>query len=112
MMGDYMKLMIMIINNEDVKNVTDALVKQKFSFTKLSSTGGVLHTGNTTLLLGVEDKNVEVVKAIVSEHAKSRRKKITPNEPGELNVLSFMPGSVVISGATLFVLNVEDYVKY
>ena len=106
-----MKLMIMIINNEDLKNVTAELLKQNFKFTKLSSSGGIITTGNTTLLLGVADEQVETVKDIVKEKAKSYKKKVSQNELGELNILSFMSSSIVVSGATIFVLNVEDYVK-
>ena len=37
----------------------DTLMKEGFSATKLASTGGFLRTGNTTLLIVVDDEKVE-----------------------------------------------------
>ena len=81
-----MKLMLIIINNEDVIDVTKALLKNKFYVTKLATTGGVINTGNTTLLLGVEDDQVERVKDIVSNFSKTRKKKVETDETNDLNV--------------------------
>ncbi len=106
-----MKLMLIIINNEDVVDVTKALLKSKYYVTKLSTTGGVINSGNTTLLLGVEDNQVGKVKEIVSSFSKTRKKKVTNNEPNDLNVFSFLPSSVKVSGATIFVLNIDEYHK-
>ena len=72
-----MKLMLIIINNEDVVEVTKALLKSKYFVTKLSTTGGVINSGNTTLLLGVEDNHVARVKEIVANYSKTRKKKVT-----------------------------------
>lgn len=106
-----MKLMLIIINNEDVMSVTQALLKNKYYVTKLSTTGGVINSGNTTLLLGVEDNHVEKVKEIVSNLSKTRKKKVVADETSDLNVFSFLPSSVKVSGATIFVLNVDEYHK-
>lgn len=106
-----MKLMLIILSNEDVENVTNALLKNKYFVTKLSTTGGVLHSGNTTLLLGLEDNKVEDVKEIVAVSAKSRKKKVSSVEPTDQNVFSFLPASVKVNGATIFVLNVDEYHK-
>lgn len=106
-----MKLMLIIINNEDVLDVTKALLKNKYYVTKLSTTGGVISSGNTTLLLGVEDNQVVKVKEIVANFSKTRKKKVSTNEPNDLNVFSFLPSSVKVSGATIFVLNVDEYHK-
>ena len=106
-----MKLMLIIINYDDVQDVTKALLKEKYYVTKLSSTGGLLHSGNTTLLVGVDDNKVDEVKEIVGNYAKTRKKKITKGEPGDLNYFSYLPGSIKISGATIFVLSVDEYHK-
>lgn len=106
-----MKLMLIIINNEDVIDVTKALLKNKYYVTKLATTGGVINSGNTTLLLGVEDDHVDRVKDIVTNFSKTRKKKISPDETSDLNVFSFLPASVKVSGATIFVLNIDEYYK-
>ena len=106
-----MKLMLIILNNEDVIDVTKALLKNKYYVTKLATTGGVINSGNTTLLLGVEDDQVDRVKDIVASFSKTRKKKVATDETSDLNVFSFLPTSVKVSGATIFVLNVDDYYK-
>jgi len=57
-----MKLLFAIINNDDSAAVTSALTREKFKVTKLSTTGGFLLTGNTTLLIGSDDDQVEKVE--------------------------------------------------
>lgn len=50
-----MKLVIAIVQDEDTPTLTDALVVAGHRFTKVSTTGSFLRTGNTSLLIGVED---------------------------------------------------------
>ena len=54
-----MKLVIAVIHNRDKGRVVDALLESQFKFTQVASTGGFLREGNTTLLIGVEDSQVE-----------------------------------------------------
>ncbi len=56
-----MKLMIMITRDEDSDAVVQTLVQNQFRVTRMSSTGGFLRRGNSTLLVGVEDDQVEPV---------------------------------------------------
>ena len=60
-----MKLIIAIIQDEYNQNVVRALIDAKIRATKLSSTGGFLKDGNTTLLIGVEDKNLDHVVDLI-----------------------------------------------
>lgn len=106
-----MKLMLIIVSNEDASDVTKGLLNEKYFVTKLSSTGGLLHNGNTTLLVGVDDNKVSRVKEIVATYSKTRKKRINSGEPGDFNMFSFFPTDVSVSGATIFVLNVEEYHK-
>ena len=64
-----MKLIIAIINHDDVGTVTQNLSKKGFSSTRLSTTGGFLMAGNVTLLIGVEDEKVQAVMDIIREYA-------------------------------------------
>lgn len=107
-----MKLVIAIINNDDANAVMSALTKGGYSATKLSTSGGFLRAGNITLLIGVEDKKVDEVVSIVGEYSK-QRKQITPVNNtyiGE-SMLSSMPVEVTVGGATIFVLDVEQFYK-
>lgn len=107
-----MKLVIAIINNDDAHNVMVNLTKEGYSATKLATSGGFLRAGNVTLLIGVEAKKVDDVINIIGEYS-SQRTKITPVNTtyiGE-SMLSSMPVEVTVGGATIFVLDVEQFYK-
>ena len=67
-----MKLIIAIVNNDDSAVVASALTKENFTVTKLSTTGGFLMVGNTTLLIGTEDERVDTAKQIVAKYSRTR----------------------------------------
>ena len=60
-----MKLILAILRADAVDPVSRVLVDQKFPVTKISSAGGFLRSGNTTLVIGVDEGRVqEVLDAI------------------------------------------------
>ena len=56
-----MKLVTAIVHNEDAAALVDALLEREFRATRLHSSGGFLKQGNATILVGVEDDQVEAV---------------------------------------------------
>ena len=54
-----MKLIVAIVQDEDAQRLTDALMEAHFGVTKLATTGGFLRAGNTTLISGVEDDQLQ-----------------------------------------------------
>lgn len=107
-----MKLIVAIVQDQDVNSLMDALTEKKYRVTKLSSTGGFLKSGNTTLLIGVEDEKVEEVKELVDHNCKTREittSLLTVTMPGDTFVP--YPLEVKVGGATLFVLNVEEFLR-
>lgn len=107
-----MKLIIAIINSDDAHAVVTHITKAGYSATRLATSGGFLRAGNVTLLIGVEAKKVDDVINIIGEYS-SQRKKITPVNTtyiGE-SMLSSMPVEVTVGGATIFVIDVEQFYK-
>ena len=107
-----MKLIVAIVQDQDVNALMDALTEKKYRVTKLSSTGGFLKSGNTTLLIGVEDDKVNEVKELVDHNCKTREittSLLTVTMPGDTFVP--YPLEVKVDGATLFVLNVEEFLR-
>lgn len=108
-----MKLMIAVVQKDDASMLSSALIEKGFSVTKLSTTGGFLTTGNATLLIGIDDDKVEKVKEIIKSICRTREQIIsTPMS------YSYLEGSSVscdvnvkVGGATVFVLNVEEFEK-
>lgn len=108
-----MKLIIAIVNNEDSAVVASALTKERFTVTKLSTTGGFLMVGNTTFLIGSEDKDVDRAKAIISKYSMTRTHKTTSAESFGNNLGNGdIASEVKVGGATVFVLNVDSMEKY
>ena len=108
-----MKLIVAIIHDDDVRHTMDTLRDEGFFVTKLSSTGGFLRAGNTTLLIGVGDSLVDKVMAIFEKCCKSRKELTTIETPyGGLQGYVSRPIEIVIGGATVFVLDVADFKKF
>lgn len=110
-----MKLIFAVVHDDDTNKAVRHLNERKFRVTRLSSTGGFLRRGNTTLLLGVEDEQVEEVFEILQEEC-AKRKQIevtTPYPQGDLSMISYsyIPITVEVGGATVFVLDVEQFKK-
>jgi uncharacterized protein YaaQ len=105
------KVVVAIVHNEDAGTLVDALLERDYRATRLHSSGGFLKQSNATVLLGVEDAEVEEVLGIVRETCTSRTQVVNPMppimEPGEF----FMPYplEVEVGGATVFVLPVERF---
>ena len=109
-----MKLVIAIVHDEDAKKLLEHLTENEFRVTKLATTGGFLKAGNTTVLVGVEDHQVESVKTIIDENCKSRKEMLTAPAPisGTTGVFIPNPVEVTVGGATVFVIDVEEYHKF
>ncbi len=54
-----MKLIIAIVRDIDSDLVSQVLTSHEYRVTGIASTGGFLRRGNTTLLIGVEDYQLE-----------------------------------------------------
>lgn len=64
-----MKLIVFVTDDAHADASVDALVEQGFRVTRLATTGGFLRRGNTTLLVGVEDSQVERAHDLVRRAA-------------------------------------------
>lgn len=67
-----MKLIMAIVQDHIVKDVLNELSENKIRATKLSSTGGFFKKGNTTILIGIEDENVDRVKEMILNISKNK----------------------------------------
>lgn len=108
-----MKLIIAIVQDEDASRLVSKLMNEGFGVTKLATTGGFLRAGNTTLLVGVDDNKLEAAMAVIEKVCKSRKQLATaPTSMSGVNgVYSPYPIEVMVGGATVFVLSVDQFVK-
>jgi uncharacterized protein YaaQ len=85
-----MKLIVAVVRDEDTSNIADALVSQDFRVTRIASTGGFFRRGSTTLMIGVDDEQVDAAIQIIEQNCGP------VTDPG-------------LKRVTLFVLNVAKF---
>jgi uncharacterized protein YaaQ len=106
-----MKLVVAVVHSEDAGILVNALLEREYRATRLHSSGGFLKQSNATVMVGVEEDQVDLVIDIVRENCHARTQIVNPMppimEPGEF----FMPYplEVEVGGATVFVLPVERF---
>ena len=109
-----MKLIIAIVQDEDSTDVIEALTEENYRVTKLATTGGFLKSGNTTLMVGIEQKKVQSVIDVIKEICKKRKETlVTPTNLGgsEGGYMQQYPVQISVGGATIFVIDVDQFVK-
>lgn len=108
-----MKLVYAIVHDEDSHKLMGELNKSGFRVTKLNSSGGFLRSGNTTLMLVVQDDELSTALDIVRKHSSARKAAINTNVTPSSMAGAYIPYpvEVTIGGATVFVLNVEYFEK-
>ena len=111
-----MKMIIAIIGSEDADDLVYELNQNSFFVTKLSTMGGFLKKKSTTLMLGVDDPRVEEAIAIIKKMSGSREQLVytPPTLSGNThpNINITVPMNMRVGGATVFVLNVDDFQKF
>ena len=106
-----MKLIFAIVSNDASSKVSKELTKNRFSVTKLATTGGFLMAGNTTFIIGTEDERVDEAIEIIGKHSKKRTQMVPSSASYGVGMYTSFPVEVQVGGATIFVMNVERFEK-
>ncbi len=100
--------MVAVVQVEDADECRDALSSAGFGLTRIDSHGAFLESRNVTLLIGIDDSEVEPALEIIRGHARRRVSQLQSAlaMPAPLGMLT---GSVdvEVGGATVFVLPLE-----
>ncbi|MCR4945163.1 MAG: cyclic-di-AMP receptor [Clostridium sp.] len=107
-----MKMIIAIVQDDDSIDLVENLTEKKFGVTKLATTGGFLKSGNTTLMIGVNDDEVDNAIEIIKKICE-KRKEVVISTPVSGNSQMYMqyPIQVEVGGATVFVLDVDKFIR-
>ena len=83
-----------------------------FAVTRLSTTGGFLMVGNTTFLIGTDDKDAPKAIDILKQHCTTRKQvaSSTASFGAGMRHMSIQE-EVKVGGATIFVLDVDHMEK-
>ena len=108
-----MKLIITIVQDDDAGDLLDVLTDKGYRVTKLATTGGFLRAGNTTLMIGVEESQVDTVLSSIEEVCRTREQVVTSPSPvaGSTGVYVPYPVEVEVGGATIFVVDVDKFIR-
>ena len=109
-----MKLLFAFVQNDDVKPLTRALIKGDINVTRISSSGGFLSGGNSTLLIGVESEQLQDTLDIIKKHSNRRTTAIAASvlPAAQGSDVTLPPINITIGGATVFVIDAEQFYKF
>jgi uncharacterized protein YaaQ len=108
------KMVCAIVQDEDAGALLDTLAQRGLRATKVSSTGGFLRSGNSTILIGVEEAQVVSVLDILRACCRTRRQAVDVSEdPADEPTEALIPplSEVEVGGANVFVWDIEEYIK-
>ncbi len=108
-----MKMIIAIMQTDDVEDVMNALLEKGHRVTQISTTGGFLRRGNATLLIGTEEEKIPAILAIIRAKCQTRTEMFVPLPSPEFAPYYIPePVEVEVGGAIIFVLNVLQYHRF
>lgn len=108
-----MKLLFAVVQSKDVEACADALSAGGFVCTRFATQGGFLDSDNCTLMIGVDDAQVDQVLDVLRRRAKRRVEMLEAALPlaGALAPVIAPPLDVEVGGATVFVVPLDRVEK-
>lgn len=92
-----MKVIVAIVEDDICHDISKLLVVKKIRSTRLRSTGGILRKGNSTLIIGCPEDQLNDVLKIIKEISDNRLREPEDNYSYNANV---------------FVMDLNNYKKY
>lgn len=110
------KMLLAVVQGDDYPETVDALNRSGFFATVLSSTGGFLKRRSVTLMIGVEEHQVDRVLDVLRQSA-GRRKQMTYSNlsmsTGSPNpAIPMMPVNIDVGGVVVFIMDLDDIQKF
>ncbi len=110
------KLLLAVIQSDDYLDTVDDLNRAGFFATILSSTGGFLKKRSMTLMIGVEEAQMQTALDILKRCA-GRRKQMTYSNlsmsaGGPTPSVPMMPVQMDVGGVVVFIMDLDDIQKY
>ena len=105
-----MKLIVAIVQAYDTDPLLRNVTSAGFRVTRIQSTGGFLRTGNSTVLMGVEDGRVSECLELIRTSSRSRVEVVPDDLEAELFELTGADvHTVAVGGAVVFVLPIARF---
>lgn len=108
-----MKLIVAIVQDYDVDRLLRSVTSAGLGATKISSTGGFLRTGNTTVIMGVDDHRVTTCIRLIEQTCRSRAEvQFDPVATEYAEWYGAGLHEVTIGGAIVFQLHVDRFTQF
>jgi uncharacterized protein YaaQ len=105
-------LFVVIVSSDQAGELTDKLVKNRFYFTRIDSSGGFLEQATMSLLVGIHHDRQEALLELIRICCHTRRMYIPARvEPPMIQSQPVMIEAEV-GGATIFVFDVERFEQF
>ena len=110
------KLILAILQGDDYIDTIDELNQNGFFATILSSTGGFLKKKSVTVMIGVDESDVQKVLAILKQCAGHRQQMsysdVSLTAGGHAPQIPLVAVPVNVGGVVVFILDLEDLQKF
>jgi uncharacterized protein YaaQ len=108
-----MKLIIAIVQLDDVGPVLTALSEDRISATLVEARGGLLRDGFAAILIGLDNDHVQHALTILDRHCQTRRTILPDQFTTTLREWPLAEMSTVeVGGATAFILPVSRFHRF
>jgi uncharacterized protein YaaQ len=103
------RLVILIVSGTQVDSLIAHLAREKFNFTVINSTGGILQEPEVCLLVGFESKRLPILLDLVRKDCSPYRHYVSTQGymQGEMAKPSMLEAE--LGGARLYTMNVERF---
>jgi len=106
------KLLVVSVFGETLAALREQLVKSRFYFTQIESSGGIIQKETASLLIGIPDSREEELMRLIRKKCKRRKTFV----PARMEA-AIMPGMPVMlegeaGGALVYTLDVEHFEQF
>ena len=103
-----MKLLVTVTDRTDASGLASAMLMAGFHSTVADSCGGFLKRENSIIMSAIDDKKVSAALKIIQDNTTERIVDVPP----DLLLGSFkLPPQVKVSGAVVFTLDLDRFIK-
>lgn len=102
-----MKLLVTVVDDQDTGKVMAALSDQHIGVTCVSSTGGLIIPGSSTLLIGVSEDRLPLAMKVIADLAAPRQAHLPVTYSGDMSLASLI--EVQVGGFLTYVLDVDQF---
>jgi uncharacterized protein YaaQ len=108
--SDINQLVVVIAASDQVHDLSKALIREKFFFTRVDSTSGLIEEATVCLLIGIQGARHDELMKIIADCCSPRSKFIPTGFEGQMLQMEMMPMiEAQVGGALVYTLDVDHF---